>query len=123
MGRLRPQRVPQAAIAFENAQLYDTIRRHASELEQHVAQRTPELEGERSRLQVILDSVGEGITLTDHNWIVQYINPAIERISGYASAEVVGRSTRLWESGRTVPGVGSGAFHLQRDCNPVGWLY
>ena len=41
----------QAAIAIENAQLYDTIRQHAEVLEQRVAERTRELESANERLR------------------------------------------------------------------------
>jgi PAS domain S-box-containing protein len=91
----------QAAIAIENARLYAEVRRYATELERRVVERTEELERERNRLQAILDAAGEGITLTDRNWVIEYVNPAIERISGYSLAEALGRSPRLWASDLT----------------------
>jgi GAF domain-containing protein len=48
----------QAAIAIENAQLHDSVRRHAEELEGRVADRTLELERERKRTAAILDAAG-----------------------------------------------------------------
>jgi PAS domain S-box-containing protein len=91
----------QAAIAIENARLYAEVRRYATELERRVVKRTEELERERNRLQAILDAAGEGITLTDRNWVIEYVNPAIERISGYSLAEALGHSPRLWASNLT----------------------
>ena len=50
----------QAAIAIQNAQLFDHVQRHAAELEQRVEQRTEELERQRAQLQAILDSMRRG---------------------------------------------------------------
>ncbi|HJW82821.1 MAG TPA: PAS domain S-box protein, partial [Anaerolineae bacterium] len=83
-----------AAVAIENAQLHDTIRRHSIELEQRVAERTIELERERSRLQAILDSAGEGVEIQDRDGKILYINPAGERITGYSAAELIGQAPR-----------------------------
>jgi len=91
----------QAAIAIENAQLHDAVRRHADDLEERVLERTAELEGERKRTAVILDAAGEGIMLTDSHGTIQYMNPAVERLTGFNSAEAIGQNPRLWQSGRT----------------------
>src|SRR5262249_29823780 len=53
----------QAGIAIHNARLYEASRQQAHELEQRVAERTAELERERAQLQIILDSMGEGVTI------------------------------------------------------------
>ena len=91
----------QAAIAIENAQLHDAVRRHADELEERVIERTAELERERKRTAVILDAAGEGIMLTDIKGTIEYMNPAIERLTGFSSEEAIGQNPRLWQSGRT----------------------
>jgi PAS domain S-box-containing protein len=91
----------QAAVALENAQLYERVQRHAGELEMRVADRTAELDRERQRLRAILDTVGEGIFFTDRAGKIEYINPAMERLTGYSSAEALGQDPGLWRSGRT----------------------
>ncbi len=91
----------QAAIAIENAQLHDAIRRHADDLEERVIERTAELERERKRTAVILEAAGEGILLTDDAGTIEYMNPAIERLTGFSSVEAIGQNPRLWQSGRT----------------------
>jgi PAS domain S-box-containing protein len=91
----------QAAIAIENAQLHDAIRRHADDLEERVIERTAELERERKRTAVILDAAGEGILRTDAKGTIEYMNPAIERLTGFSSEEAIGQNPRLWQSGRT----------------------
>ncbi len=86
----------QAAIALHNARLHRQVQSHAEELERRVAERTAELDHERQHLQAILDSAGEGIQLVSPGGRIAYANPATERITGYAAAELVGQVTRLW---------------------------
>ena len=91
----------QAAIAIENAQLHDAVRRHAEELEGRVADRTLELERERKRTTAILDAAGEGIMFTNLKGSIEYLNAAMERLTGYSLDEVLGQNSRLWQSGTT----------------------
>ena len=101
----------QAAVAIENAQLYQQIRRYAEELETRVLERTAELDRERQRLRAILDTAGEGIFFTDRQGRIEYINPAMERLTGYASAEVLGHDPSIWRSGRTPAAVFDTLWH------------
>jgi PAS domain S-box-containing protein len=55
-------------------------------------------EEENKRLAMILEQAAEGIILTDTNWVIQYANPAFERITGYARDEIIGRRTTLLKS-------------------------
>lgn len=84
-----------AAIAIENARLYEEIHRYAVELEVRVTERTAELQAERNRLQTVFDSAGEGIQIMDRNFVITYCNPATERITGYTAAEITGQASRL----------------------------
>ncbi len=77
----------QAAVAIRNAQLFATVQRHASELEQRIQERTRELEARRAQLQVILDSITEGV-IYDENLTVKYINSALTRLTGYSQDEL-----------------------------------
>ncbi|HLF24778.1 MAG TPA: PAS domain S-box protein [Anaerolineae bacterium] len=87
-----------AANALHRAHILET-------LEQRVAERTTELEGERARMQAILDSAGEGIVITDLAWTIEYINPAQEQLTGYSAAEVTGRAVQVFASDQTAPNV------------------
>ncbi len=52
-------------------------------------------EEERVRLQTAIDQVAEGIIITDKNWVIQYANPALERITGHWMEEIIGRHTSV----------------------------
>jgi len=61
---------------------------------------------ERQRLESALQARGaaieaaaEGIAITDPGGLIEYVNPALTAITGHASEELVGRSTRIFNSG------------------------
>ena len=84
------------ATAIENARLHEELRAYAEELEQKVEERTAELRAERERIQAILDSIGEGVVVTDLKGRVEYMNPAAERITGYTTEEMRGQRCNRW---------------------------
>ena len=94
-----------AAIAIQNARLHEQAQRHAEELEQRVAERTAELEYQRQHLQAILDSAGEGIQIIDSHGRIEYINPAMEQLTGAAAHELRGQFARLWDETTGAPSV------------------
>ncbi|MFI5165634.1 MAG: SpoIIE family protein phosphatase [Thermoanaerobaculales bacterium] len=51
------------------------------------------------RLATALDSVGEGIMITDGDATITHVNPAFELVTGYSRDEVVGKNPRLLKSG------------------------
>ncbi|MDP3480185.1 MAG: PAS domain S-box protein, partial [Desulfoprunum sp.] len=55
-------------------------------------------EEEIARLAMIIDQAAEGIILTDTNWVIQYANPAFERITGYNKNEIIGQRTNILKS-------------------------
>lgn len=77
------------------------LNRLNAELEQRVADRTAELARAHERLRAILDTAGEGVVFTDSQGAIEYINPALERLTGYTADEVLGRNPRLWRSEQT----------------------
>jgi two-component system phosphate regulon sensor histidine kinase PhoR len=107
-----------AAIAIENARLYEQARQeivergrveaeirrlyqelqdHANRLEEVVAWRTHELQVERDRTQAILEAVGEAVIVTDLEGAIRYMNPAAVELTGYTVEEAVGRNFRIWQ--------------------------
>jgi two-component system phosphate regulon sensor histidine kinase PhoR len=89
-----------AAVAIENARLYDRLQRHAAELEQRVAERTAELREQQARIQAILDAAGEGIVVTNLEGAIVYLNPAASRLTGYSLAEASLNTPAIWSSGQ-----------------------
>ncbi|MGD8518287.1 MAG: GAF domain-containing protein [Anaerolineae bacterium] len=85
-----------AAIAIENARLYQQAQDHASGLEALVTERTRELRAERDRTQAILEAVGEAVIVTNLDGEIQYLNPAAVELTGYPSEETLGRTSFQW---------------------------
>lgn len=52
-------------------------------------------EEERTRLATAVAHAAESIFITDTGGIIQYVNPAFERITGYTRDEVIGRDARM----------------------------
>jgi len=79
----------QAAIAIENASLYQKAQNYATELEERVIDRTAELSAAKERIERILVSVPDAIiVLDDKNYLVQ-ANPAGESLLVLADQEGV----------------------------------
>jgi PAS domain S-box-containing protein len=72
-----------------------------AELEQRVLVRTVELARAHEHLRAILDTAGEGVVFTDLHGTIEYVNPAMERLTGYQATEVIGRNPRVWKSDQT----------------------
>ncbi|MDP1900772.1 MAG: PAS domain S-box protein [Rubrivivax sp.] len=66
-----------------------------ADLEQRVAERTADLAATGERLAAILDTVVDGILTIDEHGSLETLNPAAERLFGYAAAEVIGRNVKL----------------------------
>jgi PAS domain S-box-containing protein len=52
------------------------------------------------RLDAAINTIDETIIITDTQGIIQYVNPAFERSSGYSSEEALGQSIHMLESGK-----------------------
>ncbi len=50
------------------------------------------MERDMIRLTTAVDQAGEGIALFDTGWVIEYVNPAYERLSGYTRKDLLGRS-------------------------------
>ncbi|OGV70283.1 MAG: hypothetical protein A2283_00275 [Lentisphaerae bacterium RIFOXYA12_FULL_48_11] len=57
-------------------------------------------EVQRRRLAGAVNDAGESIMITDMNGVIQYINPAFERMTGYAAGECVGQKASMLKSGK-----------------------
>jgi PAS domain S-box-containing protein len=51
------------------------------------------------RLATAVEQAADDIMITDASGVIQYVNPAFERVTGYSREEAVGQSPRLLRSG------------------------
>lgn len=58
------------------------------------------LEAELQARSAAIEAAAEGIAITDPDGVIEYANPALTAITGYAPEELVGRHTRVFNSGR-----------------------
>jgi two-component system cell cycle sensor histidine kinase/response regulator CckA len=56
-------------------------------------------DAERKRLMAAIEQVGEVIVMTDALGVIQFVNPAFERATGYSRTEALGQTPRLLKSG------------------------
>ncbi|NIR45994.1 MAG: PAS domain S-box protein [Gemmatimonadetes bacterium] len=66
---------------------------------------TEEKAAEQARrlLATVVEQGAEAIVVTDVEGIIQYVNPAFERVTGYSPDEVLGKNPRILSSGRHEP--------------------
>jgi two-component system cell cycle sensor histidine kinase/response regulator CckA len=57
-------------------------------------------EAEHHRLISAIEQTGEMILITDPAGVIQYVNPAFERVTGYTRQEAIGQNPRLLKSGK-----------------------
>ncbi len=58
----------------------------------------------QARLARAIEQLGEIIVITDPEGVIEYVNPAFERITGYTREEAIGSTPRLLKSGRQAEG-------------------
>ena len=58
-------------------------------------------EAELRRLAAAVEETADSIVITDTDGKIQYVNPAFERITGYAKEEVLNQNSRILKSGKT----------------------
>ncbi len=51
-------------------------------------------------LQTAVEQSGSSIVITDKNGVIQYVNPAFTRITGFSAEEALGKNPRILKSGR-----------------------
>jgi PAS domain S-box-containing protein len=78
----------QIAVAINNAQLYSLIRDQAERLGNML--RTQQIEA--SRLRAILESVADGVLVTESNGAISLFNASAEFILGLSNTQVIGKS-------------------------------
>ncbi len=61
------------------------------------------VEASNSRLSQVITQSPSPVVITNLNGNIEYVNPAFERIMGYAFDEVLGQNPSMWKSGNTPP--------------------
>ena len=97
-GRLVPMLVGTSLIRDERGQpqgvtvlMLDISKRKALEAT---------LQKERDRIGTILENIGDAVFVTDARGVIEYVNPAWERLNGYSAGEAVGQPASLLNSHR-----------------------
>jgi PAS domain S-box-containing protein len=79
--------VAQLTIAFREmaaklAASYKNLQENLQKIEQS--------REELARLATAIEQAAEGIVVADIDWVIRYVNPAFERMTGYSKAEIIG---------------------------------
>ncbi len=53
-----------------------------------------------AQLSAVIEQAAESIVVTDPDGIIQYVNPAFEKVTGYMMSEVLGKNPSVLKSGR-----------------------
>lgn len=82
----------QVALALENAQLYETLRRHADDLKIRIDQRTAELRQAKEHVEAILNNSSDAILVLHADGCIQQVNPAFGELFGHDGDMVFGEN-------------------------------
>jgi PAS domain S-box-containing protein len=80
-------------------ELQRCIRERVSELEAEICQRK-RAEYEKAKLLAAIEQASEGVVITDPRGIIEYVNEAFIRMSGYSRDEVIGNTPRILNSSK-----------------------
>lgn len=92
------------------------LRRSHEELEVNVAARTAELKFSNQELQEVLgkyqqsetqmvklssaiEQTDDIVTIANREGVIEYVNPSLERVTGYSAEEVIGKTPAIFQSG------------------------
>ena len=104
----------------EHKRVEAELARYRAHLEELVGQRTAELESANARLKTeiaerrraedqlrlqfsVLQSADNGLAITGRDGVIQWVNAAFTRLTGYTAAEAVGQNPRVLKSGHQSP--------------------
>ncbi|MEM1182716.1 MAG: PAS domain S-box protein [Acidobacteriota bacterium] len=73
------------------------------------------VELERQKLELAVNATADAIFITDPKGTINYVNPAMEALTGWSASELLGASPSLLKSGETPPGVYDGLWQTLRE--------
>ena len=128
-----------AAVSIQNARLYQSVQRHALELEDHVRERTIELQSAKERTEVILASQPDAVFILNENdyplqanevgeaLLIQAIQQgedlfAAEFLRGLKNGDLMGENAILKVYGRSYQAVAS-TFPIDKQRNGLVLVY
>ncbi len=111
----REELLARISVHLHTRELTRRLREANELLETRVEERTTELaqtidalhdeimerkraEEERVRLARAIEQAAEAIFMSDAQWLITYVNPAFERMTGYSRDEIIGKHTRILKS-------------------------
>ncbi len=118
----REELLARISVHLHIKELTNRLKEAKESLEKRVEERTAELacaicdlqaeirerelaEAERGRLATAIEQAAEAIFITDDKWIIDYVNPAFERLSNYDRDEIIGQHTRVLKNDNLDPSI------------------
>jgi signal transduction histidine kinase len=102
----------QAALVLENSRLYEVLSERVVQSESDLAATNRRLQAEKNTLQTVLQSMTDGVVVTDSAGIVQLVNPAAAALLPELNDDAVGRPLS-----QLLPDVARSAADLLADCD------
>jgi PAS domain S-box-containing protein len=116
----REELLARIAVHLHIRELTKKLQEANDSLETRVEERTAELaqaisdlhdeiierkraEEERVRLATAIEQAAEAVFMSDAKWLITYVNPAFERMTGYTRDEITGQHVRILKSGTHEP--------------------
>ena len=94
---LRDARVAALNMMEDAVNAARELERANRDLKQQISARRESEEAHR-RLSTVVEQASEAIIVTDTSGLIEYVNPAFERITGYTRDDAVGRTPRILKS-------------------------
>ena len=79
--------------------LANNLGRANRDLELEIEERI-RLEAQAVKLSRAIEQSADSVVITDNNGVIEYVNPAFEKVTGYNSTEAVGKKPSLLKSGQ-----------------------
>ncbi len=81
----------QASVALDNARLYEILNQRVARSESDLERTNRRLEAEKNTLQTVLESMTDGVVVTNNEGLVQILNPAARHLLPELDDNVVGQ--------------------------------